>query len=409
MTALYIECKMGAAGDMLLSALLDISTDPEKDIEDMNNLNIPNVKYELKKSEKCGIVGRHVDVTVYDKHTHEHIHEHTHDHIHEHTHDHEHNHDHTHEHSHTTVSDIEGIVKNLDLPKIVKEDVMAVYGLLAEAESHAHGKEISQIHFHEVGTMDALADIVGVCYMIYKLNPEKIMASPINLGGGTVRCAHGILPVPAPATAYILKDVPVYESDIKSELCTPTGAALLKHFADSFCDMPIMTIKKIGYGMGTKNFECANCTRAILGEIKNIENIVYEITFNVDDMTGEEIGYATEQLFKYGALEVFTTAVGMKKNRPGVLVTVICDAKKREDIIKCIFRHSTTIGVREQILSRHILDRDKSEILTPYGMMRVKHSHGYGIKKQKIEYDDIKKAADEHDMSLFDIKREIMK
>lgn len=286
---------MGAAGDMLTAALLELLTEERQVefVEKMNNLGIPGVEVQKSTVSKCGINGTHVKVLVngeeegelmlhhhhHDEHehSHEHSHEHTHEHehehehVHEHTHDHEHSHDHHHDHGHTHshhgMADIEHIVMHhLDIPENVKHDIMAVYSEIAEAESVAHGKPIGEIHFHEVGTMDAVADITAVCLLIDMIKPEKIIASPVHVGSGTVRCAHGILPVPAPATAYILRGVPIYGGKIKSELCTPTGAALLKHFVSSFGDMPIISLEKIGYGMGYKDFPQANCVRAFLGE-----------------------------------------------------------------------------------------------------------------------------------------------
>ncbi len=292
---LYIDCSMGAAGDMLTAALLELLPEEEQNafIEKMNKLGIPGVEVQKTTVAKCGINGTHVKVLVngeeegeimhHHEHDHghdhgEHVHNHHHDEAcegehhehhehHEHEHSHEHSHDHAHSHSHHGMADIEHVVRDhLDIPENVKNDVMAVYSLIANAESVAHGKPIDQIHFHEVGTMDAIADVTAVCLLIDMIKPEKIVASPVHVGSGTVRCAHGTLPVPAPATAYILRGVPIYGGKIKSELCTPTGAALLKHFASSFGDMPVIKVEKIGYGMGYKDFEQANCVRIFLGE-----------------------------------------------------------------------------------------------------------------------------------------------
>jgi len=280
MKILYFDCGMGAAGDMLAASLLELIPDKNGFVEKMNGLGIPGVSVEWELSTKCGITGTHVKVTVngaeeesHDHHDHSHDHaghvhsEHVHTHA-EHPHSHtEHNHSHTHSHAHSGMEDIRHIVgDHLDLPEKVKEDIMAVYELIAQAESHVHGVPVTDIHFHEVGTMDAIADITMVCLLVNMLSPEQIVVSPVHVGSGQVRCAHGILPVPAPATAYILKGMPIYGGSIKGELCTPTGAALLKHFATKFGHMPVMTTEMIGYGMGKKDFEAANCIRAFLGE-----------------------------------------------------------------------------------------------------------------------------------------------
>jgi len=238
-------------------------------------------------------------------------------------------------HHHSDLHNIEHIIEELALPDKVRADALAVYQLIAEAESHAHGRPVEHIHFHEVGTLDAVADITGVCLLIYLLAPERILASPVHVGCGQVRCAHGVLPVPAPATAHILRDAPIYGGKIQGELCTPTGAALLKHFACGFGEMPVMRAAQIGYGMGKKDFEAANCVRAFFGETdtENGDDEVLELRCNLDDMTGEAIGFAQDRLLEGGALEVFTTAVGMKKSRPGVLLTCLCREAQREDIL----------------------------------------------------------------------------
>ena len=235
MKTLYIDCSMGAAGDMLTAALLELLPDREAFVARLNSLGIPGVRYSADPAVKCGITGTHVSVTVdgeeEDEHLHEHEHHHDHEHHHEHEHEHEHGHDHSHDHAHhhSSLHDIEHIVTgHLSLPTMVALDVMAVYQEIAEAESHVHGRPVDQIHFHEVGTMDAVADIVAVCLLMHKLKPDEVVVSPIHVGSGQVHCAHGILPVPAPATAYILRNIPTYGGNIQGELCTPTGAALLK-------------------------------------------------------------------------------------------------------------------------------------------------------------------------------------
>lgn len=287
----------------------------------------------------------------------------------------------------------------------VKEDVLAVYTLIAEAESHSHGVPVSDIHFHEVGTMDAIADITAVCLLMEKLAPQQVIVSPVHVGSGHVRCAHGILPVPAPATAYILRNVPIYGGGIKGELCTPTGAALLKHFASSFGDMPIMKIQAIGYGMGKKDFEAANCVRLFLGETEDRGDQVFEISCNVDDMTGEEIGFAMDRFFEAGALEVFTVPVIMKKSRPGTLIRILCHKQDRETVVRVVFKYTTTIGIREVLCNRYVLDRSLTTLQTPYGEVRRKDSSGYGVSRSKYEYEDLSKIAKEKGISISEVIR----
>ena len=383
MKTLYLDCSMGAAGDMLTAALLELIPDQEAFIEELNALGIPGVHVKKETAVKCGITGTHISVTVHgeeeesrDVH-HHHEHEHGDDHEHEHSHDHEHHHhDHEREHSHdhghhhhSGLHDIEHIVRgHLNLPQKVQDDIMAVYMLIAEAESKAHGKPVTEVHFHEVGMMDAIADITAVCMLMNKIAPDQVVVSPVHVGSGQVKCAHGILPVPAPATAHILRNVPIYGGHIRGELCTPTGAALLKHFAARFGDMPVMTTKAIGYGMGKKDFEAANCVRVLLGETADTGDTVSELSCNVDDMTAEAISFAMEALFSAGALEVYTVPVGMKKSRPGTMLCTMCRVDDKDKMIRLIFKHTTTIGIREQISNRYTLKRSIESVETSHGI-----------------------------------------
>ncbi len=449
MKTLYLDCGMGAAGDMLTAALSELLPDQDAFFEEMNALGIPGVHFEKEKTQKCGITGTHSKVTVngeeeegIDVHDHFHSHEHDHvyedhthnheshkhdnedhdqvhlhgehahiheDHDHNHTHEdheHSHEHDHAHHHHHSSMHDVEHIVRDhLPVSNRVKDDVMAVYQLIAEAESVAHGVPVEQIHFHEVGAMDAIADVTAVCVLMEKLSPEQVIVSPVHVGSGKVRCAHGILPVPAPATAYILRDVPIYGGKIQGELCTPTGAALLKHFATKFGDMPVMKTKAIGYGMGKKDFEAANCVRALIGETPDDVSRVSELCCNVDDMTAEEIAFATETILAAGALEVFTVSTGMKKSRPGILLEVMCREEDRDRMLELIFLHTTTLGVREQFSRRYIMKRSIETVKTPYGDVRKKVSTGYGTKHAKYEYEDLATIAREKGMSLREVRQ----
>lgn len=412
MRTLYIDCGMGAAGDMLTASLIELLPDSEAFVKELNSLGIPGVEFIKEPSVKCGITGTHMSVKINgeeegeENHSHEHSHEHTHEHSHEHEHHHEHEHGHEeHHHHHSSLNDIKEKVNSLNIPQKVKDDVISVYMLIAEAESHAHGRPVTEIHFHEVGTMDAVADVTAVCLLMNRLNPESVIVSPVHVGSGHVKCAHGILPVPAPATSFILKDVPIYGGTIKGELCTPTGAALLKHFATEFGSMPVMKVSSIGYGMGKKDFAVANCVRTMLGETQEKEEDIVELSFNVDDMTGEQAGFCMERIFEAGAREVFTSSVGMKKNRPGILFTVLCDSKIKENIVETIFRNSTTIGIREQKVSRYTLNRKIETKKTSLGDVRIKTSEGYGVVRQKYEYEDLVRIARENNLSIDEVKK----
>lgn len=411
MKTLYLDCSMGAAGDMLAAALLELLPDPDAFVAELNALAIPDVKFSRETSVKCGITGTHLQVTVHgeEEGAHDHHHAHSHDHHHDHAHAHHHDHAHSHHH-HASLHDIEHIVRgHLSLPATVADNVMAVYRLIADAESKAHGKPVSEIHFHEVGTMDAIADITAVCLLMHRLAPDEIIVSPVHVGSGQVHCAHGILPVPAPATATILQDVPIYGGSIQGELCTPTGAALLKHFANSFGDMPVMRTSAIGYGMGQKDFPAANCVRALLGERSAASDDVIELCCNIDDMTGEAIGYAFDKLFAAGALDVYTIPIGMKKSRPGHLLHVICREADKDALVRALFAHTTTIGIRENRFRRYTLDRRIETIETADGPVRRKCSTGYGVSREKFEHDDLARIADAQGLSLREAEARIRK
>lgn len=402
MRTLYLECTMGAAGDMLMAALLELIPDRQAFLDQMNGLGLPGVKVEAETAVKCGITGTHMKVTVED-HEEESLDEHDH----EHDHEHEHKHEHHHHHHHTAVADIEGIINGLLLSEKVKADARAVYALIAEAESRVHGHPVSEIHFHEVGTLDAVADVVGVCLLMEKIGAEEIAASPVHVGSGHVRCMHGILPVPAPATALILNGIPTYGGQVKGELCTPTGAALLKHFVSRFGERPVMATEAVGYGMGKKDFERANCLRAFLGEKEGERQQVTRLECNLDDMTGEDIGFAMETLFSAGASDVYTQPIGMKKTRPGVLLSVICMPEEADRLAALIMKHTTTLGVRRQDLSRYILKRSIETVETPHGPVRVKKASGMGIGRCKAEYEDLAEIARKHGLSLSEVRQEI--
>lgn len=402
MKTLYLDCAMGAAGDMLTAALLELLPDPDGFVDELNALGIPGVQYRREASVKCGITGTHMSVTVNGVEESDHAHAHHHDH--EHTHEHEHTNEHEHTpHQHSSLHRIRHIISGLHLPEAVQHNAKAVYGLIAEAESRAHNVPVTEIHFHEVGTMDAVADVVAVCLLMDRLAPERVIVSPIHVGSGHVHCAHGILPVPAPATAYILQGLPIYGGSVKGELCTPTGAALLKHFATEFGEMPVMRVGAIGYGMGKKDFPAANCVRSMLGEAGESSHTVCQLSCNVDDMTAEAISFSMDRLFDAGALEVYTTPAGMKKSRPGTLICALCPEAAREAVVEAMLRHTTTIGIRESLCRRYVLERHIESIETPYGVVRRKDSCGYGVTRSKYEYDDLARIAEERRISLSEV------
>lgn len=387
MKALYLDCGMGAAGDMLTAALLELMPDRNAALAELNAIGIPHVVYGYETVSRCGIRGIHMLVKVDGQEEPDAMYHH-----------------HHHETHHSVMEHIAHIVGDLILPEAVKRDVLAVYQLLAEAESHVHGVPVAQIHFHEVGTMDALADITAVCLLLHRLAPEQIAASPVCTGSGQVKCAHGLLPVPAPAAAYLLRDIPIYSGTIRAELCTPTGAALLKHFVSHFGEMPLMKTEAAGYGMGSKEFDAANCLRAFWGSTEAASDQVWELSCNLDDMTAEAIAFAMNVLLQTGALDVWTAPITMKKSRLGTLLTVLCRPEDRESMAVLLLRHTTTIGVREHACRRYTLSRTAGVTHTPYGDVRYKTSQGYGVTRTKYEYDDLSRIAADRKLSLAQVQ-----
>jgi len=387
MKTLYFDFGMGAAGDMLCAALLDLCPDRDEAVAALNAIGIPGVRLSVQRREKCGVAGSHFSVLIHGE---EELPDEP-----------------LPEHHHRGLHDIRSLIQSLPLEEAVRADALAVYDLLAAAEAKAHGAPMEQIHFHEVGSLDAVADIVSFCWLMHHLAPERVQASPVATGSGTVRCAHGILPVPAPATAALLEGIPTVPGDYEKELCTPTGAALAKHFVHSFGPVPAMTIRRTGYGMGNRDFPRLNCVRAILGDCE-AEDEITELCCNVDDMSPEAVGFAMQVLLDAGAPEVWTTPVGMKKNRPGLLLTCLCRADQREEMVRLLFRHTSTIGIRESVCRRWVLRRESAAVETPFGPVRVKRSAGYGVSRQKAEYDDLARIAAAQGLTLDEVRKMVM-
>ena len=390
MKVLYLDCAMGAAGDMLTAALLELHPSPETFLRRVNGLGIEGIEIEAQKTEKCGITGTHIEVSFHGRAEGCESDEH-----------------HGHCHHHMTIAEIFDVLGEIELSDKVKNDVKGVFSILAQAESRVHNTSVDNIHFHELGTMDAVADIICVCMLMEELSPNAVYASSVNVGGGYVKCAHGLLPVPAPATAEILKGIPVYSGEIKSELCTPTGAALLKYFVSEFRDMPEMTAERIGYGMGKKDFSVPNCVRAFYGEARDKEENVCVLSCNLDDMTGEELSFASDRLFDAGALDVYTVPVYMKKSRPGIILQCICRMDTKEQIVRAIFKYTSTLGIREELCRRYELRREVIPCDTEYGRIRIKRAAGWGVSREKPEYDDMSSAAAAHGVTMEEIRKSL--
>ncbi|OUP43383.1 nickel pincer cofactor biosynthesis protein LarC [Pseudoflavonifractor sp. An187] len=404
MNTLYLQCNMGAAGDMLTAALYELLPNREEFLHTLNHMGLPGVEFHAVPAQSCGISGTHMDVVVHGEREesldHHHNNDNDHDHHHHHDHEHEHGHEHHHHHHHTTLHDVEHLIGRLNLPAPVLEQARAVYHRLAQAESQAHGVEVDLVHFHEVGALDAVADVAAACYALYLLHPDEVVVSPVHVGSGMVHCAHGIVPVPAPATAHLLEEVPCYGGDIQGELCTPTGAALLTTFATRFGPMPPMVLEHTGYGMGKKEFPAANCVRAMLGHTQDTENVILELVCNLDDMTPEALSFACQRLLEEGALDVYTLPGCMKKGRPGWQLVALCDPAHKDPLIHQVFALTSTTGLRVRTCEKHVLDYTITTRETPYGPVRVKKAQGYGVHRSKPEYEDMARIAREHKITL---------
>lgn len=315
-----------------------------------------------------------------------------------------------HTHSRIGYRAIAGLIEHSGLSDGAKQKAKAVFACIAAAEALVHGLTVEEVHFHEVGAVDSIVDICGAAIALELLGVEQIICSPVNLGGGHVRCDHGLLPVPAPATSLILEGVPVYGDDIScGELTTPTGAAIVKSLGLEFGILPAMKIQAVGYGLGKRNTGRMNALRAFLGETidvpncKNMEPIVL-LQANIDDMTGEAISFAADQLREQGALEVYMTPVLMKKGRPAQVLSVVCYPKDEERFSNLVLRHTSTLGVRVGELKRRILDRREGVANTPYGRIRFKEAWGGGsVLRRKAEFEDVAAAAKAHKVTLEDV------
>lgn len=384
---------MGASGDMILGALYDLAPDRDKIIEKLNSF-FPDVKVTVSEREKLGTWGKHIKVEIGG------VEEESID---------VNGHDHSQDefpHSHSSRMDIYHNIESLPVSDIVKANALSVFNSVLEAESVVHKTTVSKVHLHELGNLDAIIDIVGACMMIESINPDRIIASAVNAGSGFVRCAHGIVPVPAPATTILMEGMKVYTSEIRGELTTPTGAAILGHFCEDYIPMPAMNIKQNGIGVGNKDFELPNVLRAFLGEAEE-ERKVSELIATLDDITSEQLSFATEVLMENGALDAYITPITMKKGRSAFMLTCLVKKGQEEKFASLIFRHTTTIGVRYReydrfTLSRKIIARD-----TKFGPVRYKVSEGYGVKREKAEFEDLKKISMETGLSIEDIKKEL--
>ena len=374
MKTLYIECNMGVSGDMVVGALLDLLDDSQRQdaVAVVKSLAINGADINVKKSQKMGITGTKFDVII-SSHS---------------------------QHCHRTMDEIMALIDGYTaIDEKTKADAKKIYRLIAKAESEVHGVDVARIHLHEIGMTDAIIDITAACYLINLLG-AKVIATPITTGYGSVKTAHGILSVPAPATALLLKDIPMNSGDIEGELATPTGVAILKYYASEFSKNNDMTVSSVGVGLGTKDFDRPNCLRAFLSKDDNTQSVV-ELRCQIDDMTGEEMGFAIEKLLSVGALDAYVKPIVMKKSRPAMELTVITAPEDSDSMAKQIFKHTTTIGIRKIQCRRYAMNREIQE----QNQIHIKRSSYGNITKEKPEFDDLAKIANEKDISIFEAKK----
>jgi uncharacterized protein (TIGR00299 family) protein len=411
MKVLYYDCFCGISGDMNLGALVDLGVDEEYLIKELAKLQLDS-EYEIRiaKAQKMGITGTKVDVLLnteayrHDEMAGHHGVDHAHV-AHEHQHEHQHGHQHEkhHHHQHRNLHDIETIINNSGLNERVKESSLEMFRRIAQAEAKVHGKAVEEVHFHEVGAIDSIVDMVGAAIALDYLKVDRILASTVSVGGGFVKCAHGLFPVPAPATVELLAGIPMKTGLAPFETTTPTGAAILAANVGQFTDRIEFAIAKTGYGIGNRDLEIPNVLRVYLGEMTNWEEVAeqYLLETNIDDMNPELYSYVEERLFAMGALDVFKTPIIMKKGRPAVKLSVLVDQGLEPAIREVIFRETTSLGIRKFRMEKIMLRREFDTVVTEFGPIIVKTAYYEGeAVKYKAEYEDCRKAAEEHRVTL---------
>ena len=411
---LYLDCASGISGDMTVGALLDLGASREKLVRALDSLGVSGYHLHFGRTKKCGIDAYDFDVHLeeeehHHEHEHGHEHEHSHDehdhehhHDHEHTHDHEHSHDHAHTHDHEHSHDHAHTHDRLDASDCVKNLARRMFEIVAGAESKAHGIPVSEVHFHEVGAIDSIVDVISAAFCLEDLGIHRVVVSPLSEGHGFARCQHGLIPVPVPATANIAaaQGLELTLRDVEGEMVTPTGAAIAAAFRTEAALPKKYQIEKIGIGAGNKDFAHANILRAMLLTDKTVEvetgkdghdeSSMWVMEANLDDCTGEALGYAMEVLLEAGARDVWYTPAYMKKNRPAYVLHVLTTAEKREELEQLVFSCTTTIGVRRYPVERTILPREVKEIQTRYGAAKVKICKRGGMDTCYPEYESVR-------------------
>lgn len=408
--ALYIEAFSGISGNMLLGALIDLGADAAYIEAELKKMNLGEYELINTRADKCGINAAYFNVKIpgvteaaeaEEAHLHEHNDGH---HCHHHAHGCEGEEHHHHHHEHRNFNDIKTIIENSDLSTNIKDKAVNVFRMLGLAEAKVHGKSLEEVHFHEVGAVDTIIDIVGSCLALENLGIEKIYVSEIKTGFGFVQCAHGLMPVPAPATAELLAHGLLYaKGNIERELATPTGAALMAALAEPSADMPKgFSAEKVGYGAGTRNLEIPNVLRATLGTVEEVKRHALTVAeCNIDDMSGEVWPYVQEKLMAAGALDAWITPIIMKKGRPAQMLSVLMHPQDLPVLEKIILTETTTLGMRYYDVARHCSERSFIEIALPQGSVKVKFSQAGGqILNIAPEFEDCRKLAEASKMPL---------
>jgi len=380
----YLDGSSGISGDMLLAALLDTGLDARRLLAELKKMRLGFYEFKLTRAVRGNLVGARVDIRIPGQQP------------------------------HRKLADIEELIGKTELAETVKEKALKIFRRLAEVEGKLHNQPPGEVHFHEVGAVDAIIDIVGACVGLELLEVSELLCSPLNVGGGRVEAEHGSLPVPAPATAELLKDIPIYSSGVEGELVTPTGAAIVSTLASSFGPMPAMKVERIGYGAGEQDFPThANVARLFVGESVEVaksqpgaagDELVSVIEANLDDMSPQLYGYFVEQALAAGALDVTCSALQMKKNRPGFLVTILCAPEASDALAQLLFEQTTTIGLRIHEARRKVLERELVEVQTGFGTVRVKVARREGkVLNVAPEYEDCQRLAREKSVPLKEV------
>ncbi len=432
MKILYYDCFAGISGDMHLGAMIDAGVDPEHLQSELQKLPVDGFHLRISRDQKHSIEGTRVDVVLdhgtNGHHGHDHSHVHDHDHAHSHTHGHASSpgHGHSHSHPHRNLDDIEQIIARSSLPEATKRRARKMFQLIAEAEAKIHGVPVEKIHFHEVGALDSIVDIIGAAICIEYLKPDRILCSTVELGSGTIRCAHGVMPVPAPATAEILRDVPVRLGGTGHEATTPTGAAILAANVDEFTDRPVFRPERTAYGIGQRDADLPNVLRVFIGQAADpaavaptdsaslaaaapsgtVPDEKTMIACQIDDMNPEHYPHIIDQLLSLGASDVSLTPTIMKKGRPGIILNVLCDSELVQPLSEIILRETSTLGIRHHPVSRVMLERNEEVFQSSLGPVTVKKAWLDGrLLKWKAGYEDCRALAKKHKMALRDVTR----